>query len=170
MAINKKFIHFKKLEQYQRELEAGNILPKSICFCADAKTIFLNGTEFSTNTLYRLSELLDSGTELTAEDNLDEAIVKLYNSIQEIVPNVQDLLKQSTETTNIIKLLVSEISDLEQNLSKEIADNAEITAAALTDLNRQVEYLRENGKVQILTQEQFDALDKKDPETLYLVS
>lgn len=166
MAINKKFIHFKKLEQYQRELEAGNILPKSICFCADAKTIFLNGTEFSTNTLYRLSELLDSGTELTAEDNLDEAIVKLYNSIQEIIPNVQDLFKQSTETTNIIKLLVSEISDLE----KEIADNAEITAAALTDLNRQVEYLRENGKVQILTQEQFDALDKKDPETLYLVS
>ena len=155
MAINKKFIHFKKLETYQKELAAGNILPKSICFCADAKTIFLNGTEFSTNTLYRLNELLDSGTELTENDNLDEAIVKLYNKLS-VYEGVD----------SIVKVLVSEVSNLEQ----QITDNGEVTAAALADLNSQVEYLRENGKVQILTQEQFDALDAKDPETLYLVS
>ena len=103
MAINKKFIHFKKLETYQKELAAGNILPKSICFCADAKTIFLNGTEFSTNTLYRLNELLDSGTELTENDNLDEAIVKLYNKLLSVDENLN----------NVVKILVSEVSDLE---------------------------------------------------------
>jgi hypothetical protein len=37
MAINKKFIHFKRKSTFQRELEAGNILNTSIVFIADAK-------------------------------------------------------------------------------------------------------------------------------------
>lgn len=141
MAINKKFICFKTLENYQREYDAGNILPKSICFCADAKAIYLNGKQFSINSLYNLEQLLESGTELASTDHLDEAVVKLYNNIKLIQEDVENVENEHTELAKIVKLLASEIADLETGLKEEIATNAEITSAALNDLNTNLKAL-----------------------------
>lgn len=44
MAINKKLIHFKNKEAFDRELQAGNIMDTSICWISDAKFIYTRGT------------------------------------------------------------------------------------------------------------------------------
>lgn len=44
MAINKKLIHFKNKEAFDRELQAGNIMNTSICWIPDAKFIYTRGT------------------------------------------------------------------------------------------------------------------------------
>lgn len=44
MAINKKLIHFKNKEAFDRELQAGNIMGTSICWIPDAKFIYTRGT------------------------------------------------------------------------------------------------------------------------------
>lgn len=44
MAINKKLIHFKNKETFDRELQAGNIMDTSICWIPDAKFIYTRGT------------------------------------------------------------------------------------------------------------------------------
>ena len=123
MAIKKKFIHFKKKESFQRELDAGNILNTSIVFIADAKQIYLNGTYFSENTLFNLSELLDNiSGELKETDTVNEAIIKLY--------------KMLSNDTDIIKVLVQEINDLETNITERLDTTDEVVAAALTNLNQ----------------------------------
>lgn len=44
MAINKKLIHFKNKEAFDRELQAGNIMDTSVCWIPDAKFIYTRGT------------------------------------------------------------------------------------------------------------------------------
>lgn len=44
MAINKKLIHFKNKEAFDRELQVGNIMDTSICWIPDAKFIYTRGT------------------------------------------------------------------------------------------------------------------------------
>lgn len=44
MAIDKKLIHFKNKEAFDRELQAGNIMDTSICWIPDAKFIYTRGT------------------------------------------------------------------------------------------------------------------------------
>lgn len=44
MAINKKLIHFKNKEAFDRELQAGNIMDTSICWIPDAKFVYTRGT------------------------------------------------------------------------------------------------------------------------------
>lgn len=128
MAIKKKFIHFKKKESFQRELDAGNILNTSIVFIADAKQIYLNGTYFSENTLFNLSELLDNiSGELKETDTVNEAVIKLY--------------KMLSNDTDIIKVLVQEINDLETNITERLDTTDEVVAAALTNLNQTLEGL-----------------------------
>ena len=43
MAINKKLIHFNKKADFTKELEAGNILDKSIIFIKDSNQIYTHG-------------------------------------------------------------------------------------------------------------------------------
>lgn len=43
MAINKKLIHFNKKEDFNKELESGNILDKSIVFIKDSNQIYTHG-------------------------------------------------------------------------------------------------------------------------------
>ena len=124
MAINKKFIHFKRKSTFQRELEAGNILNTSIVFIADAKQIYLNGSYFSENTLFNLSDLLNEVSgDLTSTDTSNEAIVKLYKQLQEV----------DTNTNDLIKILMQEVSTLEGTLTNRI-DNTDLTLA--TELSR----------------------------------
>ena len=124
MAINKKFIHFKRKSTFRRELEAGNILNTSIVFIADAKQIYLNGSYFSENTLFNLSDLLSTVSgDLTSTDTSNEAIVKLYKQLQEV----------DTNTNDLIKILMQEVSTLEGTLTNRI-DNTDLTLA--TELSR----------------------------------
>lgn len=44
MAINKKLIHFKNKQNFEREVANNNILDTSICFIQDSKEIYTPGT------------------------------------------------------------------------------------------------------------------------------
>lgn len=46
MAINKKLIHFKNKEDFDREVANGNILDHSIVFVKDSKEIYTHGTSY----------------------------------------------------------------------------------------------------------------------------
>lgn len=46
MAINKKLICFARLEKFEEQLNAGNILEHSIVFIQDAKKIWTHGTYY----------------------------------------------------------------------------------------------------------------------------
>lgn len=48
MAINKKLIHFKSRDNFDREVANENILDTSICFIQDSKEISTHGTIYST--------------------------------------------------------------------------------------------------------------------------
>ncbi len=49
MALNKKLIHFKKREFFDRELANNNILENSICFIQDSKQIYTYGVFYDCN-------------------------------------------------------------------------------------------------------------------------
>lgn len=129
MAINKKFIHFKRKATFQRELEAGNILNTSIVFIADAKQIYLNGSYFSENTLFNLSDLLNEVSgDLTSTDTSNEAIVKLYKQLQEV----------DTNTNDLIKILMQEVSTLEETLTNRIDSTDLLVATELSNINQRL--------------------------------
>lgn len=134
MAINKKFIHFKRKSTFQRELEAGNILNTSIVFIADAKQIYLNGSYFSENTLFNLSDLLNEVSgDLTSTDTSNEAIVKLYKYLKEVDSN----------TDSLIKILMQEVSTLEETLTNRI-DNTDLTLATeLSRINKELDNVKQ---------------------------
>ena len=100
MAINKRFVHFKKKESFQRELNAGNILNTSIVFIADSKQIYVNGSFFSENTLFDLNELLANVSgNIEATDTTNEAVVKLYKELNSVLDGdaqvIKDMVKRS---------------------------------------------------------------------------
>ena len=129
MAINKKFIHFKRKSTFQRELEAGNILNTSIVFIADAKQIYLNGSYFSENTLFNLSDLLNEVSgDLTDTDTSNEAIVKLYKYLKEVDSN----------TDSLIKVLMQEVSTLEETLTNRIDSTDLLVATELSNINQRL--------------------------------
>lgn len=129
MAINKKFIHFKRKSTFQRELEAGNILNTSIVFIADAKQIYLNGSYFSENTLFNLSDLLSTVSgDLTDTDTSNEAIVKLYKYLKEVDSN----------TDSLIKVLMQEVSTLEETLTNRIDSTDLLVATELSNINQRL--------------------------------
>lgn len=130
MAINKKFIHFKRKSTFQRELEAGNILNTSIVFIADAKQIYLNGSYFSENTLFNLSDLLSTVSgDLTDTDTSNEAIVKLYKYLKEVDSN----------TDSLIKILMQEVSTLEETLTNRIDNTDLLVATELGNINQKLD-------------------------------
>ena len=132
MAINKKFIHFKRKSTFQRELEAGNILNTSIVFIADAKQIYLNGSYFSENTLFNLSDLLSTVSgDLTDTDTSNEAIVKLYKQLKEL----------DTNTNELIKILIQELSTLEETLTDRIDNTDLLVATELNNINQKLDNL-----------------------------
>lgn len=59
MAINKKLIHFKTKENFQKELEAGNILDTSIVFISDTQEIWTHG-QFYTNDYTELIQRVEA--------------------------------------------------------------------------------------------------------------
>lgn len=63
MAIEKKLICFARLEEFERQLAAGNILDYSIVFIQDAKKIWTRGTYYHCNSDIKQDTLV-SGTNI----------------------------------------------------------------------------------------------------------
>ena len=67
MAINKKLIHFKTMDNFNTQLSLGNILDTSICFIKDAKKIWTHGQFYDgdvQSVINDLNELNDKFEEL----------------------------------------------------------------------------------------------------------
>ncbi len=65
MAINKKLIHFKNKQNFEREVANNNILDTSICFIQDSKEIYTHGTLYDCSTIDfkdSLNDYIDSST------------------------------------------------------------------------------------------------------------
>lgn len=89
MAIEKKLIHFGKLTDFETQLNAGNILNRSIVFIQDAKKIWTHGT------YYDCSEGADLSAYLTADE-----IAEVYATIEQL-SGKQDTLVSGTNIKTI---------------------------------------------------------------------
>lgn len=139
MAINKKFIHFKRKSTFQRELDAGNILNTSMVFISDSKQFYVNGQFFSENTLFDLNQLLENVSgELSETDTTNEAVIKLYKLIQEV----------NEDVNNIIKLLISEIDNLRETTNERIDQTDQILATGLSQCNNTIKEHLDNKDLQ----------------------
>lgn len=139
MAINKKFIHFKRKSTFQRELDAGNILNTSMVFISDSKQFYVNGQFFSENTLFDLNQLLENVSgELSETDTTNEAVIKLYKLIQEV----------NEDVNNIIKLLISEIDNLRETTNERIDQTDQILATGLSQCNNTIKEHLDNKNLQ----------------------
>lgn len=79
MAITKKLICFARLEKFEEQLEAGNILDHSIVFIQDAKKIWTHGTYYGD-----CSELNKQVSDLT------DRVIELESIIKQITISVED--------------------------------------------------------------------------------
>ena len=158
MAINKKFIHFKRKATFQRELDAGNILNTSMVFISDSKQFYVNGQFFSENTLFDLNQLLENVSgELSETDTTNEAVIKLYKLIQEV----------NEDVNNIIKLLISEIDNLRETTNERIDKTDKIVASGLSQHNNDIDKLKTTteelkSSTDSLSVKVEDHLDNKD--------
>lgn len=105
MALNKKLIHFKKREFFDRELANGNVLDTSICFIQDETLIYTHGT-FYDGSKVDLSNIEESIQDIL--DNMSTKQDKLVSGINIKTVNRQsilgggDLTLKIDLTTNII--------------------------------------------------------------------
>lgn len=169
MAINKKFIHFKRKSTFQRELDAGNILNTSMVFISDSKQFYVNGQFFSENTLFDLNQLLENVSgELSETDTTNEAVIKLYKLIQEV----------NEDVNNIIKLLISEIDNLRETTNKRIDQTDQILATGLSQCNntindhlanKDLQHIPEGGyENQILVWDEDGKAKWDDPANIFI--
>lgn len=68
MAINKKLIHFNNYSDFKTELDAGNILGKSIVFIKDTQQIYTHGKLYSCSE-YNDTEIKNRVANLEAIDH-----------------------------------------------------------------------------------------------------
>lgn len=131
MALNKKLIHFKKREFFDRELANGNVLDTSICFIQDETLIYTHGTFYDGSTfdpsnieesilnIQSKTDLLNIMAE-DANEELDnvEADVYIKYVSQSLTdeqkaqarenidcPSVSDIIEQLGETKKSISIL-----------------------------------------------------------------
>lgn len=74
MAINKRFIHFKNKETFEKQLSEGNILDTSICFIQDTREIYTHGTIYGHDDKYYTKEEV-----LEIVKNMYEEILKIID-------------------------------------------------------------------------------------------
>lgn len=84
----------------------------------------------------------------------------------------QDIINQNME--EIINDAVSDINDSISNLEDQInSDISNAIQAAIEEINDNIESLKDSfnsmAKLQILSQDEYDALSNKDEDTLYVI-
>lgn len=109
MAINKKLIHFKNEEAFNRELQAGNILETSICFVPDAKFIYTRGSYWYCPYSKEDIDQIISNTNTNSQKLIDDLESKLTPLINNKVD--KEIGKSLVDDTLITKL--SELDDQE---------------------------------------------------------
>ena len=113
MAINKKLIHFKKREYFDREVANGNIPEHSICFIQDTKQIWTHGQLYSGNVD------IDSLEDVVRVDN--EGFINKDKLIIGEVPSwALEILDMSTEDFVDTDSLCT-ISSYEDEYSKKLS-------------------------------------------------
>lgn len=78
MAINKKLIHFKNKENFNREVANNNILESSIVFIQDSRELYTHGCVYKTVNWTILDDSGDS--EVTIEDNILKVAGEVVNN------------------------------------------------------------------------------------------
>lgn len=106
MAIQKKLIHFKKLESFQEQLDSNNILDTSIVFIQDAKLIWTHGQyygsideiqtqlddlidEVEKNELVTAAGLVDLEDRKADREEVDSKIDDVSNLVQKLITNTE---------------------------------------------------------------------------------
>lgn len=100
MAINKKLIHFKNKEAFDRELQAGNIMDTSICWIPDAKFIYTRGTYWycSSKSDAEIQQLI-SDIETQLSNKVDKVEGKRL-STNDFTDDLLNLLKKVSKPLN----------------------------------------------------------------------
>lgn len=100
MAINKKLIHFKNKEAFDRELQAGNIMDTSICWIPDAKFIYTRGTYWycSSKSDAEIQQLI-SDIETQLSNKIDKVEGKGL-STNDFTDDLLNLLKKVSKPLN----------------------------------------------------------------------
>ena len=100
MAINKKLIHFKNKEAFDRELQAGNIMDTSICWIPDAKFIYTRGTYWycSSKSDAEIQQLI-SDVETQLSNKVDKVEGKGL-STNDFTDDLLNLLKKVSKPLN----------------------------------------------------------------------
>lgn len=100
MAINKKLIHFKNKEAFDRELQAGNIMDTSICWIPDAKFIYTRGTYWycSSKSDAEIQQLI-SNIETQLSNKVDKVEGKGL-STNDFTDDLLNLLKKVSKPLN----------------------------------------------------------------------
>ena len=111
MAINKKLIHFKSKENFDKEVANNNILDTSICFIQDSQQIWTHGQVYNA---FSNMQLVDTSEEV---DDVEQDIYVKYipqnlteeqqeQARQNInCPSVADIIDQIGETKKSISIL-----------------------------------------------------------------
>lgn len=77
MALNKKLIHFKKREFFDRELANGNVLDTSICFIQDETLIYTHGTFYDGSTF--------------DPTNIEQSLQNILNTKQDKIEDIENI-------------------------------------------------------------------------------
>lgn len=134
MAINKKLIHFGLKTNFEKELDAGNILDTSIVFIKDAKLIWTHGQYYGYDSISGdLKERLDAIDETIEENELITA--KALTELDKTKANISDTLEGYGITDAYTK---EEIDSKVGSVESWISEVEEVTAAAIVDLNEKI--------------------------------
>ena len=132
MAINKKLIHFKSRDNFDREVANENILDTSICFIQDSKEISTHGTLYKTVNW----SVLDLGE----SKEIYICIPKLSAPFGDFIKSVQlegvNIMEEAINfNTSIIEKTKLEINKVEKEIKTNFKSkvNNEETASAKKD-------------------------------------
>lgn len=106
MAINKKFIVFKTKENFNKELEAGNILPSSWVVIKDTQEIYVKETYIKGFDISKVEEIIDSKledylTESEIKELLKEIDLSNYPTFDDVVTNEKNGLITPTDKAKL---------------------------------------------------------------------
>lgn len=150
MAIEKKLVHFKRLDSFLREQGAGNILDTSIVFIQDANLIWTHGRFYGGVG----NEYVP--TEYPEIENNEEIVfnaVQPYDSVEDVVEKLEG---------NIITL-IKELGDVEEVIATAITELKE-TKADLTDVEELASSINET------VEPSLEEIRKTHEESEYVIS
>lgn len=150
--IDKKLIHFTNLATFEQRLNAGDIKDTSIVFIQDAKRIWTHGQYYSSPYTKEEIDQLFVGSNVTLDGYSGNGVAEIISTdtVNEAFGKIEDYL----ESLSDLNAILVDIDDaaLEPAINDYIISDGTVT------------------KVITLTQVEYDALDIKNPTTLYIIT